>query len=142
MKAYLDSSFLVSMYALDVNSPKTAAELARFHGTLMLSSLGEVELVNALELRIFRKQVTRRETDLAHAAFVQDVQNGILRVFDLAPAALIETKRLILKTTALVGCRTADIVHVAAATVMQADRMLTFDLRQKELARRIKLQTN
>jgi predicted nucleic acid-binding protein len=142
VKIYLDSSFLFSMYTPDVHFASASALLSRTSGDLVLSSLTELELSNALELRIFRKELNRVQVDRAHAAFESDVQRGVLRVFELAPDAFSRTKDLIMKNTGSVGCRTADILHVAAAIEAAADGIFTFDLRQKELARRLKLRTN
>jgi len=142
LKAYLDSSFLFSLYALDDHSPAATSELRHFRGALVLSSLSELELLNALELRVFRKELTREQVDRAHAGFDDDIQDGVLAVFELEPATFLRAGKLILQTTSLLGCRTADILHVGAALEAGADRLFTFDQRQKALARRMKLETN
>jgi predicted nucleic acid-binding protein len=142
LKAYLDSSFLFSLYAPDDHSTAAASELSRIRGALVLSSLSELELVNALELRVFRKELTRKQVDRAHAAFDDDIHRGVLTVFELEPAAFLRAKKLIMQTTSLLGCRAADILHVGAALEVRADRLLSFDQRQKALARHAKLRTN
>ena len=142
MKTYLDSSFLFSLYAPDQHSSSAASSLSRTRGELVLSTLSEVELTNALELRIFRKELSRLQVEKAQAAFEEDVRRGVLRVFDLAPGSFHRTKTLILQNTASLGCRTGDILHVAAALETKADKFFTFDQRQQELARRVKLATN
>jgi predicted nucleic acid-binding protein len=40
------------------------------------------------------------------------------------------------------NCRTADVLHVAAALEAGANRLLSFDQGQKSVARRMKLKTN
>ena len=142
MKAYLDSSFLFSLYAPDDHSPAAASEIKQFRGTLILSSLTELELANALELRVFRKELTREQVDRAHAGFSTDIQAATLTVFELEPGTFVRAKKLIMQTTSVLGCRTADILHVGAALEAGADRLFTFDQRQKALARRMKLETN
>lgn len=142
MKAYLDSSFLFPLYAPDDHSPAATAEIKHFRGTLILSSLTELELANALELRVFRKELTREQVDRAHAGFGSDIQLGTLTVFELEPAMFLRTRKLIRQTTSLLGCRTADILHLGAALEAGADRLFSFDQRQKALARRMKLETN
>jgi predicted nucleic acid-binding protein len=142
VKAYLDSSFLCSLYAADDHSATAIADVRRFRGELALSGLTELELMNALELRIFRKELTRVRADQVRAAFDGDVNARVLTVFDLEPATFLRARSLILQTTALVGCRTADILHVAAALEVGADRFFSFDQRQKSVARRVKLTTN
>jgi len=142
VKAYLDSSFLFSLYAQDDHSAAAISELRRFRGAMVLSSLSELELLNALELRVFRKELTREQVDRAHAGFDDDIQGGVFAVFELEPATFLRAGKLILQTTSLLGCRTADILHVGAALEAGADRLFTFDQRQKALARRMKLETS
>jgi len=142
VKAYLDSSFLFSLYAADDHSAEAIAEVRRFRGELTLSGLTELEFMNAIELRIFRKELTRVRAAEVRAAFDGDVDARVLLVFDLEPTTFLRGKSLILQTTALVGWRTADILHVAAALEVGADSLFTFDQRQKALARRMKLETN
>ena len=142
MKTYLDSSFICSLYVRDANHPSAIATLANARSTLLLSGLGELEVTNAVELGVFRGSLRRSEADQIQAAFQQDVQDGIFQVFDLDTTAFLQTRKLILQHSSMVGCRTADILHVAAALECGADMFFSFDLRQKELARRVRLQTN
>ena len=62
MKVYADSSFLVALYSPDVHSTRAARHMTRLRGELVVTVLGELELYNALELRIFRKEATAAET--------------------------------------------------------------------------------
>jgi predicted nucleic acid-binding protein len=140
--SYLDASFLVSMYVMDSNAPFVSAVLSKPGRVLMLSSLGQLEVTNALELGVFRKELTRSQADQARVAFENDIKTGWLRVVGLEHSTMMATGNLILRHTAIVGCRTSDIVHVATALELGANEILTFDVRQKELARRLKLQTN
>jgi hypothetical protein len=60
MTAYADTSFLVSLYLPDVHSPVAwAAMKSRPH--LYLTPLHELELVNAVQLAVFRKLIRRTE---------------------------------------------------------------------------------
>ena len=59
MIAYADTGFLVSLYGQDSNSA-TATTLVRSKPVFLLTSLGEAEFINAVELRVFRKEWTRR----------------------------------------------------------------------------------
>ncbi len=136
MKAYADTSFLVSLYSPDANSAAAAAQMDRPGNVLLLTPFGEVELTNALELRLFRKEVTAAEARAAGQAFQQDLAAGVL-FLQPVPAAVYEmARRLARKHTARLGARTLDILHVAAALVLGADVFFTFDARQRRLARR------
>lgn len=120
----------------------TALQMKKFRGTRLISSLGELELVNALEARVFRNQLTRQQVDKAHAVFEDDVKRGAYVIVELEPEAFIRAKRLVMQTTAAIGCRTADILHIAAALEAKVDRFFTFDERQKVVAHRARLKTN
>ena len=72
MKVYADTSFLVSLYSVDVHSHRAAAQKALFNGAVLLTPLGEVELRNALELRIFRKEAAGNEIRQAQALQFQE----------------------------------------------------------------------
>ena len=130
------------MYLKDVNSANAFTYLERTKPRLFLSILTQVEFFNAAERRIFSKHLQRTTADSAYAAFRDDVERGVLRVLDIEPTIWDRTERLILQNTAAVGCGTADVVHIAAALLLQADSILTFDLRQRELAKRVNLQMN
>lgn len=65
---------------------------------------------------------------------------GALAAGDLSPKPLpaytwwLESESISMAHTIKLGVRTLDILHVAAARVLGAERFLTFDLRQKALA--------
>lgn len=58
MSNYADSSFLVSCYITDANTPGARAYLARTGAPLALTLLHTVEVRNAFQLGIFRKLLT------------------------------------------------------------------------------------
>jgi hypothetical protein len=53
---YADTSFIVSLYLRDANSNVATARMIEIVPPLLLSSLGELELTNALQLYVFRKK--------------------------------------------------------------------------------------
>jgi len=55
---YLDTSFLVSLYSSDVNSDTAVRVMQASKGDRLITPLGELEVVNALGLRVFRKEVS------------------------------------------------------------------------------------
>lgn len=142
MKTYADSSFLGSLYLLEPKSALAHQEIARVGAGVVISSLGEVELANVFQMRLFRKQLTHAEIEAVQAAFESDMRNGFFIVVEVTPATFARAHKIILATTAALGCRTADVLHVAAALEAGAERLFTFDERQRELARRMKLRTN
>lgn len=135
MRIYADTSFLVSLYSPDVHSARAAGQMARLRGALLLTSLGELELTNALELRIFRKEATETEIRRAQAKFEEHARGGVFAL-EAVPATVYERARQITrKRTATLGLRTLDILHVASALLLRAERFWTFHQRQSELAK-------
>ena len=135
MRAYADTSLLVSLYALDGNSRSAADLIASAGLPVLVTLLGEVEATNALCLRLFRKELDPPKVKAAQSLFRQDLQSG---VFDLRPLsfAVFETaNRLSEKQTPRLGTRALDVLHVASALVLGADTFLTFDKNQGKLAR-------
>jgi len=59
LSAYADTSFLVSLYVADSNSAVAASEMAGLPFPMMLNSLGELELDNAIQLRVFALEMRR-----------------------------------------------------------------------------------
>jgi predicted nucleic acid-binding protein len=134
LSAYADTSFIASLYVEDSNSDAAAAEMARLSLPVMVTSLGELELENAIQLRIFRNQIDAAERRPL-AAFRADVEAGVLALSPMSEAIYTEARRLASRFTSRLGNRTLDILHVAAAIVLGADSFHTFDDRQKKLAK-------
>lgn len=134
MSSYADTSFLISLYTPDANSSR-AAEVMAAKPTLLLTPFGELELLNAFELRGFRKELSRRQVKLAGNAFESDRESGIFSLRP-APTLLYElAARISRRRTFQLGVRTLDILHVASALLLKADAFYTYDERQWSLAR-------
>lgn len=142
MSAYADTSFVVSLYTPDANSVRASAVMSSAALPILLTPLGELELINALELRRFRGELDSNEVRAARAAFRRDLQTGI---FDLKPvtAAMYERAKLLARRrTSRLGTRSLDILHVAAAILLHADAFYSFDRNQSKLARAEGLKTH
>lgn len=139
MRVYPDTSFLVSLYTPDVNSGIAARKMRGVRDAFLLTSFGEVELTNAIELRVFRRELTGTEVKVALAALESDVRDGVFTVTPV-PAAVYEKARHLSRShTAKLGTRTLDVLHVAAALVLKVDAFYTFDRRQSDLAKAVDL---
>ena len=134
MSAYADTSFLVSLYIADANSAP-AARVVESRPALFLTPLGELELVNALELARFRRQFPVAQIRASQAAFREDIQGGVYTLEPIPPAAFELSARIARRRSARMGTRTLDILHVACALLFRSERFLTFDERQRRLAR-------
>jgi predicted nucleic acid-binding protein len=135
LKAYAGTSFLVSLYTPDANSTSAAAQMKGVRAVVLLTPFGELELRNALELRVFRGELTPSEVEAARAALREDIEKGIYALRPFPGAAFERAKEIAHKRTARLGTRTLDILHVASALILQADAFYSFDRNQRKLAR-------
>jgi predicted nucleic acid-binding protein len=132
-----DTSFLHSLYLVDIHTPKARARLQgiRRPEGLVLSPFHQYELPNAVRLSVFRGLRDAASGEAILAAFQADVASGY---FDLPTcnlaSVLIEANRLSASHTVTGGHRAFDILHVAAALHLGADEFLTFDSNQRSLA--------
>lgn len=133
MKAYPDTSFLVSAYLTDANSSEADRLMLEFHSSLVLTALHELEFSNAVELAVFRRVITASQAVKARADFEQDVAHWTLQPLPVDIFARAVT--LARRHTARRGTRSLDILHVAAALALEAEGFLTFDHRQHQLAK-------
>lgn len=101
---------------------------------MLLSSFGELELINAISLRLFRGEIVASSAKASLALVKGDLEAGVLMVHPLTPAVIERAKQLARKRTPRLGTRSLDILHVAAALAFEADAFYTFDARQARLA--------
>lgn len=134
MISCVDASFLVSLYVLDANSARAAAKMRGAALPLLLTDIGKVEILNAIGLRLFRKELLADEAKKVQALFREDTERGIVRVVPLPAAAYEQAEQIALKHTPLLGTRTLDVLHVAGALIFRADAFYTFDQKQAALA--------
>jgi predicted nucleic acid-binding protein len=137
--AYADSGFLVSLYASDSNSALATSLVARAKPVFLLTPLLELEFLNALQLLVFRKQVTRTERNAIFEQFSLDRRAGVFRATPLTSEAWEKAAEISEAHTAAIGTRTLDVLHVAAAVLLKPDVFFTFDKRQAKLARAVRL---
>lgn len=130
-----DTSFLFSLYGNDAHTPRAIAWMKSQRRALTLTALSEYELGNALRFAEFRKGIEQGEAALFWAQFEADRASGRIQVKVCNLADVIdEAKRLSVTHTLTGGHRGFDILHVATALILKAQRHLTFDGNQKKLA--------
>ena len=142
MKIYADPSFLVSLYIPDANSAAALRTMQASSGDRLVSVLCELEVVNAFGLRVFRKQATPAEANSALSNFERDLREGLFLLRGLPERIFERARQLSQETTAKLGTRTADLLHVAAALELGADFLYSFDQQQMKLAHAVRLKLN
>lgn len=135
MSAYADTSFLVSLYVFDDNSPQASAIFAKASLPFVLTPLVEAEVINAFHLRIFRKESGEKQIRTSVELFEKDVRAGIFELKSFGNEMFRQASRISARRTAKFGTRTLDLLHVASAVVLQTENFYTFDKKQAELAR-------
>ncbi len=133
MIGYADTSFLVSLYLPDIHSPAAwAAMKSRPH--LVLTPLHELELVNAIQLAVFRKLISRAQARSVLRDFEQD-RSGVFALIPMPIESYARAEQMARRHTSKLGTRSLDILQVAAALALKSDAFLTFDDRQRRLAK-------
>jgi predicted nucleic acid-binding protein len=134
--AYADTSYLFSLVLPDSNSFAAIAYLRAHAMELIFTSWQRCELQNALRLAVWRGNYDLAAMRRACDRISKDVEIGNLQDGSLIwPEVLDLVEELGEKHTMALGVRTLDLLHVAAAVSLGAERFLTFDERQVPLAR-------
>ncbi len=135
MNAYADTSLLISLYGRDANTFAALTLIQSHRPTFFLTPFGEAEFSNAVELRLFQEQWTAPEVRSVLHDFRSDVRVGLIQPVDLPPEIWSLAMTLSRRHSAKLGTRTLDVLHVASALILKPDAFLTFDERQRKLAR-------
>ena len=142
MKVYVDPSFIVSLYSPDANSAAAARTMQAFSAQRFVTTFGELEVINAMGLRVFRKEVSPAQAQSSLLEFEKDLRDGVFQLRGLPDSILERARQLSGQTTAKFGTRTADLLHVAAALELGVDCLYTFDLHQRKLGQTLRLKLN
>ena len=135
MTDYADSSFLVSCYLTDVNTPQASAYLSRTRAPLAWTALHALEVRNAFELGVFRGLLTTADVGVVWANLENDLRNArLVRTTVKWPAVFRGAARLSERHSATIRTRSLDIMHVAAAKSLRTTEFISFDTRQRALA--------
>lgn len=133
MVAYPDTSVLVSLYVREPHSEGAIRLIGQFASSVVIAPLQEFEVANALELAVLQRRLTRSEADAARSNFELDLLHWT--VTDFPVAAFTRAVTVARRHTVRYGTRSIDVLHVAAALLLSAEVFLTFDKRQRRLAK-------
>lgn len=132
----------MSLYSPDANSAIAARTMQTSNGDRFVTTFGELEVANALRLRVFRKELTEEQTRASLRDFEKDLRDGIYQLRALPEAVFERAHQLSRQTTPKLGTRTADLLHVAAALELDVEYLYSFDEHQRKLARTVRLKLN
>jgi predicted nucleic acid-binding protein len=105
-------------------------------GRLWLTPFHRLEFRSAVELRLFRKEITKGQAARVLTQFVDDL-DSVYAVSDLPHDIFSHAYDLAAQHTARLGTRSLDILHVALAQALEAAEFWTFDQRQSRLAAKL-----
>jgi predicted nucleic acid-binding protein len=135
-RSYVDPSALLKLYVHEPQSAAMNAWRRRTAGALPLTEHGRLEIVNGICLAGFRHALSRAALTDALASFDEDWSEGRYVQADLLWRATLRRASEISRVhTAAIGCRSLDVLHVAAALQLGLRAFITFDDRQRRLAR-------
>ncbi len=142
MRAYLDTSVLLSLHLRDVHFAQAVGIMRKERGVAW-TPWQKVEFGNALRALIARGTLVQGDVRRVEQSVRASIVGGDMVPLPLPAYALWEaSERLSCAHTAKIGVRTLDLLHVAAACVVKAKRFYTFDQRQHLLAKAAGLSVN
>ena len=132
---YVDTSVIVKLYVKEEHSLNVSNWIIDNNEAIPLTRFHELEFCNAIQLKRFRDEMTMDEAALIMSRFYEHENEGIyfrphINWTDVFQYAIDLSKNY----TGNTGSRTLDLVHIASALSIKADRFLTFDGRQAKIA--------
>jgi predicted nucleic acid-binding protein len=106
---------------------------------LFLTPLHSAELAHAIEQNVFRGRISAESAAQVYFEFERDRRAGLWREVGQPELTFDVSVDLARAHTALLGTRTLDTLHVAAALELKSERFWTFDERQAKLAKAVGL---
>jgi len=133
--AFADTGFIASLYLEESTSQAADAALGTNREPLLLTPLAFLELRNAFNRSIQRQRITLAQRDALWQDVEADIASGFLVSAPVASAELHnKARQLSDRHTPALGTRSLDLLHVAAALVLEADVFFSFDERQRKAA--------
>jgi hypothetical protein len=135
MVAFADTGFIASLYLEESTSKAADAALGTKREPLPLTPLARLELRNAFNRAVHRQRLTGEERDALWQDVEADIASGFL-VPTPVPADELHKKarQLSDRHTPSLGTRSLDLLHVAAALILEAKEFFSFDDRQRKAA--------
>jgi predicted nucleic acid-binding protein len=141
-RIYVDPSALLKLYIHEPESAAMNAWRARVRGALPITLHSRLEIANGISLAAFRKAITTGAMADALLSFEEDLADGRYIEIDVVWRATLRRAADISRTyTPKLGCRSLDVLHVATALELGLRDFVTFDVRQRQVARAVGLKS-
>ena len=139
---YVDTSVIVKLYIKETYSREASAWISANNEAIPKTIFHELEFTNAIRLKQFRNEMSNREAGIVFQRFNKHEKESIFYRPQINWSdAFTRSLELSKNHTKTKGSRSLDIIHVASALSMGADRFFTFDEKQSQLASAAGLQT-
>ena len=132
---YLDTSAFLKLYLKEHGSEAVQRLIAGQRHPLPVWEIQQMEMINAMRLKVFWKEISLAEAERQISLFKDRRRRGLYYQADIDRLELLETFERLSLQTVRNGGRTLDILHVACALVLGASQFLTFDAKQRLVAR-------
>ena len=141
-RTYVDPSALLKLYIHEPESAAMNAWRTRTKGALPITLHGRLEIANGISLAAFRMAITTGAMADARLSFEEDLAEGRYTEIDVLWRATLTRAADISRTyTPMLGCRALDALHVATAVELGLRDFVTFDGRQRLVARAVGLRS-
>jgi predicted nucleic acid-binding protein len=137
LRIYADSSFIVALYLPQQSSPKAIGLMDRYAQALPFTPWHRLEVRNAIRLAIRQKIITAPQGRTQLKQLDSDLKEETLLVHTPIDwtDVLRQAEKLGAAHNLTIGCRSADLFHVAACRELGCDTFLTFDRKQTAMAK-------
>lgn len=136
---YLDTSALIKLYIREEGSEEVQQWVASQDDPLPVWELQEMELINALYLKVFWKEISLQDAEGQIELFRNRRRQGYYFFPDFDRLSWMEEFFRISCFTPEVGTRTLDLQHVACALLLKPTAFISYDDRQRKVAMRVDL---
>ncbi len=133
---YIDTSVIVKLYIKEKFSFEASNWIRKNNEAILLTGFHELEFTNAVYLKRFRSEITSEQANLIFSKFHEHQRDGIYYRAQIDwPETITMAIDLARNHTKNIGSRSLDVIHIAAALAVNANRFLTLDERQEAVAR-------
>jgi predicted nucleic acid-binding protein len=141
-RTYVDPSALLKLYIHEPESGAMNAWRTRARGALPITLHSRLEISNGICLAAFRRAITPGAMADALLSFEEDLAEGRYAETDVLWRATLRRAADISRAyTPTLGCRSLDVLHVATALELGLRDFVTFDVRQRQMARALGLKS-
>jgi predicted nucleic acid-binding protein len=137
LKAYADSSFIVALYLPQQSTPKAITWMRQYSQALPFTPWHRLEVRNAIRLAVWHQAIDPPQGKIQ----LKQLEDDLREVSLLSPTpidwadVLREAEKLGAAHNQTIGCRSADLFHIAACRRLGCDTFVTFDAKQAAMGK-------